>query len=211
MPSVRAVLIALLPVALALVYSRGQAPDAFAVEAGLNCDTYAAGVCEVEIGDIFFCDAKFQGGVCPTSVVAGETVRWFYPASGETIHTTTECGADCDDPTSDPLWDSGIMDPGDTFEFTFEGPGEYLYYCTIHPFQRGIIRVLEAEAVFGDVDCGGAVNAIDAALILQLGAGLLNELPCGQNADVNQDGATNSIDAALVLQYTADLIDSLPV
>jgi plastocyanin len=197
--------------AIAVFYAAGDAPEALAVEAGLNCETYTDGVCEVEIGDIFFCSDEFEPGVCPSSVVAGETVRWFYPASGTTNHTTTECGADCDNPAGKPLWDSGFLDPGESFEFTFDNPGEFLYYCALHPFQRGIIRVLEADAVFGDVDCGGSVNAIDAALILQLGAGLLDELTCGQNADVNQDGATDSVDAALVLQLTAGLLDSLPV
>jgi Tol biopolymer transport system component len=63
---------------------------------------------------------------------------------------------------------------------------------------------------FGDVDCGGTVNSIDAALILQLAAGLTGELTCQENGDVNEDGAINAIDAALVLQYGAGLIDTLP-
>ncbi len=62
----------------------------------------------------------------------------------------------------------------------------------------------------GDVNCDGAVNAIDAALVLQYSAGLLSVLPCQQNADVNRDGQVNSLDAALILQYDAGLIQSLP-
>jgi alpha-tubulin suppressor-like RCC1 family protein len=61
----------------------------------------------------------------------------------------------------------------------------------------------------GDVDCNGAVNSIDAALILQYDAGLIVSLPCPENADANEDGAINSIDAALILQYGAGLIDGL--
>lgn len=61
----------------------------------------------------------------------------------------------------------------------------------------------------GDVNCDGRVNAIDAALILQLDAGLISSLSCQQNADVNGDGRINAIDAALVLQFDAGLIDSL--
>lgn len=61
----------------------------------------------------------------------------------------------------------------------------------------------------GDANCDGVVNAIDAALILQLTAGLLSSVPCQENADVNDDGAVNAIDAALVLQHVAGLLPEL--
>ncbi len=69
----------------------------------------------------------------------------------------------------------------------------------------------EPAVVPGDVNCGGTVDAIDAALVLQLSAGLIGLLPCGGAADVSQDGTVNSIDAALILQYSAGLIPALPV
>jgi hypothetical protein len=90
---------------------------------------------------------------------------------------------------------------------TFDLAGEYAYFCEIHPFQRGIIRVLEEGDVLGDVDCGGTINSIDAALVLQFGAALLDSLSCQQNADTSGDGNINSIDASLILQHTAGLID----
>lgn len=65
------------------------------------------------------------------------------------------------------------------------------------------------DAVPGDVDCSGSVNSIDAALLLQRTAGLIDSLPCAGNADVNGDGNANSLDAALILQFSAGLIDSL--
>jgi len=155
-------------------FASSSPPEALAVEAGLNCDTYADGVCVVEIGDVWFCDASFQGEVCPSSIVVGETVRWVYPASGMTVHTTTHCGGDCDAPTAG-FWNSGTLNPGEDFDMTFDVAGEYAYFCEVHPFQRGIIRVLEEGDVLGDVDCGGTINSIDAALILQHTAGLIDE------------------------------------
>jgi len=62
----------------------------------------------------------------------------------------------------------------------------------------------------GDVNGDGNVSAIDAALILQFEAGLLNSLPYPLSADVNVDGDINSVDAALVLQFTAGLLSTLP-
>ena len=68
-----------------------------------------------------------------------------------------------------------------------------------------------APAVAGDVDCSGVVNSIDAALVLQLGAGLVDSLACVENADVNESSAVDAIDATLILQLVVGLIPSLPV
>ncbi|MCH8066578.1 MAG: aryl-sulfate sulfotransferase [Chloroflexi bacterium] len=62
----------------------------------------------------------------------------------------------------------------------------------------------------GDVNGDGSISTIDAALILQFDAGLLDSLPYPLSADVNVDGDINSIDAALVLQFTAGLLGTLP-
>jgi len=62
----------------------------------------------------------------------------------------------------------------------------------------------------GDVNCDENVNSIDAALVLQLSAGLLSSLECADAADVNHDGSVNAIDAALILQHTAGLLPVLP-
>ena len=74
----------------------------------------------------------------------------------------------------------------------------------------------------GDANCDKVTNSIDAALILQVDAGLIDTVPCRNSADVIRDGAINSLDAAIVLQMEAGLccdepltaelsIDSLPI
>ena len=66
------------------------------------------------------------------------------------------------------------------------------------------------ERNLGDVNCDDDVNSIDAALVLQKGAGLIDSLACEEAGDVNGDSLLNAIDAALILQKDAGLIDRFP-
>ena len=189
--------------------------------------TMAQETTTVTVGDIWFCNESFYAGICETTISVGDTVSWDF-AAALLPHTTTACGADCDSPTDTPLWDSGLVVDGSKFEFTFDTPGTYLYYCAVHPtLQRGRIVVQQdlpptstptptqqptptPPGLTGDANCSGGINAIDAALVLQLVAGLLPTLPCEENADVNTDDAVNSIDATLILQFVAGLLPTLP-
>jgi hypothetical protein len=62
----------------------------------------------------------------------------------------------------------------------------------------------------GDVNDDGQVTAVDAALILQLSAGIIPSLVNPGSADVNEDGSINAIDATLILQFVAGIISTLP-
>jgi hypothetical protein len=70
----------------------------------------------------------------------------------------------------------------------------------------GITPAIEA----GDVDCSTTVTSLDALLILQLAAALIDSLDCDVG-DVDGMGGTNAVDALLILQYVAGLIPGLPV
>jgi len=76
--------------------------------------------------------------------------------------------------------------------------------------QSGGVSLLDTEFEAGDGDANknGTVDSIDAALILQSVAGLIDTRP---NSDVNGNGDSDAIDAALVLQFTAGLVEVLPV
>ena len=39
------------------------------------------------------------------------------------------------------LFDSGHMDPYGTFSYKFDEPGMYPYFCTLHPWMAGNIKV----------------------------------------------------------------------
>ena len=62
----------------------------------------------------------------------------------------------------------------------------------------------------GDVNCNNSPGPVDASLILQLTAGLVETLPCEEAGDVNGDGRVDALDASLLLQFVADVIPSLP-
>lgn len=77
-------------------------------------------------------------------VEAGSTVTWRQDDAG--FHTVTsgtvEQGASGVTPQSDSKFDSGQVAEGDSFEFTFDEPGSYPYFCAIHPAtMRGEVRV----------------------------------------------------------------------
>jgi plastocyanin len=41
----------------------------------------------------------------------------------------------------DGAWDSGLIEPGATWQHTFEKPGTYAFHCTPHPFMKGVVTV----------------------------------------------------------------------
>ena len=41
----------------------------------------------------------------------------------------------------DGIFDSGILGPLDSFSYTFEDVGIFPYYCTIHPWKEGVIKI----------------------------------------------------------------------
>lgn len=66
------------------------------------------------------------------TVKPGTKVTWIN--DGPTIHTTTS--------RSEPkLWDSGILEVGQKFSYVFTKPGDYPYWCSLHPQMLGEIVV----------------------------------------------------------------------
>ena len=123
---------------------------AFALIAGLAAilaSPASAATVGIDVGDRWFCDSSFENGVCTTTVQAGDQVTWDFSGAIE-AHTVTECGANCDNPTSSPLFDSGLITGGEgPFSHTFSQPGTYLYLCQVHAFEmRGQIVVQGAAA-----------------------------------------------------------------
>ena len=47
--------------------------------------------------------------------------------------------------TPDGIFDSGMLNPNESWSYTFSEPGQYQYYCTLHPWVQRSITVLESE------------------------------------------------------------------
>jgi len=67
------------------------------------------------------------------TVTTGATVTWTQ-TKANIIHTVT---------STDGLWDSGLLNPGDTFSFQFTAAGDYRYYCLLHYQMHGIVHVVD--------------------------------------------------------------------
>ena len=90
-----------------------------------------------ELEEIFIVPGAFdpnngEGFVPPEIGVSseGNIVSWINDDSTE--HTIT---------ADDGSFDSGPISPGDTFDNTFDAPGDFGYHCSIHPFMTGVVIV----------------------------------------------------------------------
>ncbi len=73
------------------------------------------------------------------TIEAGATVRW--TNADVANHQITTGVVEGNQPRPDSRVSSPLLFRGDEFSTTFRTPGEYPYYCGVHPFMRGTIMV----------------------------------------------------------------------
>jgi plastocyanin len=69
----------------------------------------------------------------PVEVKIGETMTWVNDDSGR--HTVT---------SKDGVFNSELMEKGQSFSYTFDKAGEYPYFCSPHPGMVGTVVVTES-------------------------------------------------------------------
>ena len=84
-----------------------------------------AGPIQVTIKNLKFMPAE-------VSVPVGTTVVWVN--NDDEPHTVT---------AQQKQFRSKALDKNETFSFAFDKPGEYPYFCSIHPFMVGVVKVGE--------------------------------------------------------------------
>jgi plastocyanin len=102
-----------------------QRPQPAAQDAGVDPST--GGVVEVEIARLAFATKEL-------TVPAGTTVRWVN--RDQVPHTST---------SDDGGWESPLLTPGQSFQFTFDQAGRYPYHCVLHPFMTATVIVTEGS------------------------------------------------------------------
>ena len=101
---------------------RPAAPDTARRDAGRG-GAAAGGATVVRIANLSFTAREVH-------VRTGTRVRW---VNGEQVqHSVT---------ADDGSFDSGLIEPGQTYERVFDRPGSYAYHCTPHPFMTGRVIV----------------------------------------------------------------------
>jgi len=60
----------------------------------------------------------------------GTTVTW--TNNDNVVHTVTDVGG---------TFDSHLILPNNTWKYTFNNAGKYNYFCTLHPWMKGIVIV----------------------------------------------------------------------
>ena len=73
---------------------------------------------------------NFSFGPLALTVAPGTTVTW--TNRDDIPHTVV---------SDDKLFKSKVLDTGDKFSFTFDKPGTYPYFCSVHPKMTGKVVV----------------------------------------------------------------------
>jgi len=113
-----------------------------------DAETKSTGATEAEAAVVVEMNDQFMFDPEKVTITAGETVLW--KGVGNYAHTVTadpDKATDPDNvhlPEGAPTFDSGRVQPGETFSYTFEVSGFYRYFCIPHE-QAGMIGEVEVK------------------------------------------------------------------
>lgn len=145
-------------------------------------------------------------GACSTTFDK-ETVRMVgvdaVGLTGETVLATFEF--ECADSEGTTDLEITVLDFGDASDDLYDvDPLD----VSDGSFTCGVEDVLGFN---GDANCDDSIDSLDALLVLQFEAGLVDRLIFPEGTDSNKDGKIDSRDALLILQFNAGLMpDKMP-
>jgi nitrite reductase (NO-forming) len=134
--------------AIGQIVISGEPNDIFSADDGLAAAVEddgggggEAGSDEVRIPEGAFDPANADTAYTPSpiAVAVGATVTW---TNGDLVfHTVTSGTSDGTVGSPDGTFDSGEIQPGESFSLTFDEAGTFDYFCTPHPWMQGQVEV----------------------------------------------------------------------
>jgi plastocyanin len=125
------------------------------------------------------------------TVAPGTTVTWVN--NDQVPHTAT---------ANDGAFDSGTLQPGQSYSFAFDKPGTYAYHCNIHPYMTATVTVSGASASASASASGSASPTASASP---------SASPSGSaSASASGSASASSSGSAMATSPTASAITSPP-
>lgn len=112
-------------------------------------------------GDPTSAETRFFYSPWEITIKLNDEVEW---GNADTVTHTVTSGSPTDG--TDGTFDSSFLGAGETFSYTFNEPGTFDYYCTLHLWMKGTVNVVESESgmkVFHNVgeDAGDGQTTFD--------------------------------------------------
>ena len=104
------------------------------------------------------------------SINTSDTIIWQNDDDGFHTSTSVEGG----------IFDSGLFGPGETFSFQFNKPGNFDYFCVVHPWMTGSISVTGPEKTNKNNESDSLLSPIK-----QMKKGIMaKDIQCNQGYDL---------------------------
>ena len=105
------------------------------------------------------CEETEDGCYIPSTATVDVGGVVIFSNTDNGIHTYTSGSLSDDDAGSE--FDTGMLQPDQSYEYTPENVGEFPYFCMLHPWMQGVLIVQEVEAEDDQMDDHGDDKGVD--------------------------------------------------
>ncbi|MDW7641636.1 MAG: PEFG-CTERM sorting domain-containing protein [Nitrosarchaeum sp.] len=138
------------------------------------------------------CEATTEGCFIPKDAAVDVGGKVIFSNTDNAAHTFS-AGNPTDGPSE--IFDSGLVSPGDSYEWIPTASGEVSYFCMVHPWMVGLIVVQEAEQI------DTATSSSDEELMVDIVTG-----SAGQGESLSIDLTFSTMSGASVEHLNYDIM-----
>ena len=139
-------------------------------------------------------------------ILVNDKIYW---KNADTVKHTVTSGTPKEGPSG--IFDSGDIEPGKFFERKFTEVGEFPYYCTLHPWRTGVVKVVSGFSVLpnvaSDVGDGSKVFNLEYKFNRIFNTASVDEET--KSITFELKGNTNSEDNTLTILLPSELISGI--